>query len=319
MYSVQEVGTHFSTILKFFIKSAIKSNIIIDFIKKYSILISMFDPSLTKQMAEAQINDANAVVSPAYQVQPELITLLRESNVLREQCFRTMQSHAELFPRLKQAHDVLGRQFLSSAPTHFFAAHGGLFIQSLPLEVRKNVAFHLASSFQETVGNAAEVSDDVRVQFKITEKGLLIDVDQCNVAIPSSYIDAVRDNAHLLLTGFLQQRPPDEVMHENRQRTVRPIGYVPSNTQTMDISPYRGNGTNNLLLNTFFRLNYVPGETENHTLILSTPQQVQDAIRLGKGDLSLASRVYGPGEVPISTADVDDIFGGGFNFKDLLP
>ena len=82
--------------------------------------------------------------------------------------------------------------------------------------------------------------------------------------------------------------------------------------------PYRGNGIANMLVNDLFRTNFIADTSGNHTIAFHDVKHLKNVVRFKTGDPSAISAVYGPSDVPIDKAALDDLFSSDFDFKNLL-
>ncbi len=278
----------------------------------------MFDANLTLEKALESIDDGTPMATLDAPIDQDTIALYRTASDLRNQCFQDADSYRAQYPLLQQHIAELGKRFCTLEPFHFIVQRARIYLDQIDPSWQLSVAMMTGSFLEEAFSNAAAVSNNVRVRMHVTSKGLLIDVDQGAEEIPASFIDDVRKKSQYVLEELSKGKSLDMFIRENREIMLRAVGYVPPNTGVKDISPYRGNGVSNLVINDLFRLNYVTNGSGNSTLALSTQNQVADAMLFKQGDRSVVSRLYGPSEVPINVADVDDIFGGGFDIKDLM-
>ena len=177
-----------------------------------------------------------------------------------------------------------------------------------------NEAAH--SFLEETMSNAMRQSDDVRVAINITTDGILIDVDQGPVAFPAEFLEDIRSKAADVLHRLERTNDLHAIADHIKHSVRRTIGYVPPNLGQLDGRPYRGNGIANTLINPQFRINYVAGSAENHTISLHTAAQLTEMARMHAGDKGASMRLYAPSEAEVRATSIDDLFASGdFDFR----
>lgn len=277
----------------------------------------MFDPNLTLNKAYADVEQSDAVVFDS-NMDAQTIALGKETSVLRNRCFQNADTYQSLYPQVVEKMALFRRRLVSTAPFQCIAQHFEVYGQAIPSEWSQAAKYMSFTYLDEAVSNAMQVSDSVRVQLRISSKGLLIDVDQGAQELPVEFIQDVRAKAEAMLRELSVGKTIQALVQEYRTILRTPIGYVPPGLPATDGSPYRGNGVSNIVINDLFRVNYIPGNSENHTLVLSTVDQVGNAMRFKHGDRSVLPQLYGPSEAAIDTTGVDELFRS-FDMKDFLP
>ncbi|MEK7590816.1 MAG: hypothetical protein AAB489_01250 [Patescibacteria group bacterium] len=269
----------------------------------------MFDPHLTQEKAFRDIGDVQSGESLDTLLESGLIRLYREINATRNRCYRTMQQFGESRDQFFSLFNAFRREVVASEPFRFVERYFRIYQEGSGLgeSLGQDVRHWIVTCLDDVIANAAEETGRLRVQIHVTQNGVLMDVDQGEHVLPGALIERMRLQAEDLLRQLEEGMPVSELAHY--VRTLRtPIGYIPPESDEADGVPYRGNGMANIIGNACFRANYVPGASENHTLVLSTGQHLKDAIRLDHGDRSVIRRLYGPGEEPVSTDALDEIF-----------
>ncbi len=83
----------------------------------------------------------------------------------------------------------------------------------------------------------------------------------------------------------------------------------------MNALHYRGNGIANMLVNDLFRTNFIADTSGNHTIAFHDVEHLKNVVRFKTGDPSAIRAVYGPSDVPIDKAALDDLFSSDFDFS----
>jgi hypothetical protein len=255
-------------------------------------------------------------------VDPALIDLCRAVSAARNLCFKNEQNYQRDIQRVQQLLESFRQQLFSSAPFRFVLEQFGVYERSaqFPADWMESVRYMTLTLLDEALCNAMVVSDNPRVAINISPSGICIDIDQGTKEFPPDFLAEMREKSENFLEQLAAGTTVDGCIQQMKDRFRTTIGYVPPNLDINDGRPFRGNGTTNMVVDSFFRVNHISEANEHHTVALHTNDQLADTIRFKTGDRSVLHRMYGPGEVPMSAADVDDIFGGGgFDIRALLP
>lgn len=280
----------------------------------------MFDPNLQRDKALEDIGGPAEGAVLKTTVEKNLIDLCRETSEARNDCFKSESNYraniAGFHPLVAEYRSQLAR----SKPFQFLGQNFGVYANAGALQQQNApTALHIAFTFlDETMSNAMAASDDVRTSIHITPRGVLLDIEQGQKGFDPQFLDGMKAKSEQVYGLLTQGQSIDGVISTMRSSLMKTIGYVPTGLDEKNGLPHRGNGTGNVLMNDYFRTNFTSDSSGHRTLSLHTVKQLKDAVRLQNGDLSVLNALYGPSEVPMDAGALDDLFGSGFDMKDIF-
>lgn len=276
----------------------------------------MFDPNLQKEKAQEAIGSPTEGVVLRTSKEKELIDLCSQANDLRNLCFSNEDNYHE---NICQFQNLL-REFLMhlglSEPFKFLHENFDVYKNAGSLQrYYANSIYQVTCAFlTENLSNAMAQSNDVQTLIQITPRGVLMDIHQGQNGFDSNFLSKVKNKSVEVLNLLNQGIPIQVIVLQMRDSLRKTIGYVPQGMDPSNGLPYRGNGIGNILVNDFFRMNFISDALGNSTLSVHTLQQLQYADRLHNGDRSVINALFGPSNVAINREALDELFGGDFDF-----
>ncbi|HLC67228.1 MAG TPA: hypothetical protein VJK52_06345 [Candidatus Nanoarchaeia archaeon] len=280
----------------------------------------MFDPNLRRDQALEDIGGVESGVTFQAIVEKRIINLCRETSDARNHCFANESNYRDNFTRFKELPNALLRELARSEPFGFIHNNLGVYANAGELQRKfADAVFFLSIEFLvEIMSNAMAESDNVETSIHITPKGVLVDVNQGMKGFDTDFLQDVRKKSTEVYELITQGISMQEMISQTKHKTRRTIGFVPPDLEgTMNGLPHRGNGIANMLVNDLFRTNFIADTSNNRTIAFHDLKQLKNVVRFKASDPSAISAVYGPSDVPIDKATLDDLFSSGFDFKNL--